>query len=116
MDQTIRVGVNGYGVIGKRVADAVTAQQDMELVGVSDVISDYRITAAVSRVRARGLVYSAARPSRCSRRPRRDACCRPASPSETPGILPHNTRPSNSCSAWRTRKIVVATRLSPRRR
>ena len=49
MDQTIRVGVNGYGVIGKRVADAVTAQQDMELVGVSDVISDYRITAAVSR-------------------------------------------------------------------
>jgi glyceraldehyde-3-phosphate dehydrogenase (NAD(P)) len=40
--------VNGYGVIGKRVADAVRAQPDMALVGVSDVTTDYRIkTAAV---------------------------------------------------------------------
>jgi glyceraldehyde-3-phosphate dehydrogenase (NAD(P)+) (phosphorylating) len=38
----VRVGVNGYGVIGKRVADAVRAQSDMELVGVSDVAGDYR--------------------------------------------------------------------------
>lgn len=45
---TIRVAVNGYGVIGKRVADAVLAQPDMELVGISDVVSDYRVrTAAV---------------------------------------------------------------------
>lgn len=43
----IRVAVNGYGVIGKRVADAVRAQPDMELVGVSDVTSDYRIKAAI---------------------------------------------------------------------
>lgn len=44
----LRVAVNGYGVIGKRVADAVRAQQDMELVGVADVGTDYRIkTAAV---------------------------------------------------------------------
>lgn len=43
---TIRVAVNGYGVIGKRVADAVLAQPDMELVGVSDVVSDYRVRAA----------------------------------------------------------------------
>ena len=42
-----RVGVNGYGVIGKRVADAVRLQPDMELVGVSDIISDYRIKVAV---------------------------------------------------------------------
>ena len=49
MTQKIRVGVNGYGVIGKRVADAVTAQHDMELVGISDVVSDYRIATAVSR-------------------------------------------------------------------
>lgn len=42
----IRVGVNGYGVIGKRVADAVLKQPDMELVGVSDIISDYRIKVA----------------------------------------------------------------------
>lgn len=44
--QTIRVAVNGYGVIGKRVADAVRAQPDMELVGVSDVVTDYRIKTA----------------------------------------------------------------------
>ncbi len=42
----IRVAVNGYGVIGKRVADAVRAQPDMELVGVGDVVSDYRVKAA----------------------------------------------------------------------
>jgi glyceraldehyde-3-phosphate dehydrogenase (NAD(P)) len=45
----IRVAVNGYGVIGKRVADAVALQDDMELVGVADVVSDYRIRAAVER-------------------------------------------------------------------
>lgn len=45
--KTLQVAVNGYGVIGKRVADAVRAQPDMELVGVADVISDYRIKAAV---------------------------------------------------------------------
>lgn len=31
----IRVAINGYGTIGKRVADAVSAQPDMEIVGVS---------------------------------------------------------------------------------
>jgi glyceraldehyde-3-phosphate dehydrogenase (NAD(P)) len=31
----IRVAVNGYGTIGKRVADAAAAQDDMEVVGVS---------------------------------------------------------------------------------
>lgn len=36
----IRVAVNGYGVIGKRVADAVAKQDDMQLVGVADVVSD----------------------------------------------------------------------------
>lgn len=41
----IRVAVNGYGVIGKRVADAVRVQPDMELIGVSDVVSDYRVQA-----------------------------------------------------------------------
>lgn len=39
----IRVAVNGYGVIGKRVADAIGRQDDMELVGVCDVVSDYRV-------------------------------------------------------------------------
>lgn len=32
---TIKVAINGYGTIGKRVADAVAAQPDMEIVGVS---------------------------------------------------------------------------------
>lgn len=45
-DKPIRVAVNGYGVIGKRVADAVRQQPDMQLVGVGDIVSDYRIKAA----------------------------------------------------------------------
>ena len=40
--RNIRVGLNGYGVIGKRVAAAVTSQDDMSLIGVSDVITDWR--------------------------------------------------------------------------
>ena len=42
MHGRIRVAVNGYGVIGKRVADAVRAQEDMTLVGVADVTTDWR--------------------------------------------------------------------------
>ena len=34
--QKIRVAVNGYGVIGKRVAAAVAQRPDMSLAGVSD--------------------------------------------------------------------------------
>lgn len=45
-ERKVRVAVNGYGVIGKRIADAVAAQADMELVGVADVISDWRIKVA----------------------------------------------------------------------
>jgi len=41
-----RVVVNGYGVIGKRVADAVTKQPDMKLVGISDVVADWRVKLA----------------------------------------------------------------------
>lgn len=46
-NKKIKAGVNGYGVIGKRVADAIRLQPDMELVGVADVVSDYRVKAAV---------------------------------------------------------------------
>lgn len=42
----IRVAVNGYGVIGKRVAAAVRLQDDMELVGVADVEADWRLQIA----------------------------------------------------------------------
>lgn len=39
----IRVAVNGYGVIGKRVADAVACQADMEVAGIADVGTDWRM-------------------------------------------------------------------------
>jgi len=47
--QKVRVAVNGYGVIGKRIADAIAIQDDMELVGVADVVSDWRIKVAVEK-------------------------------------------------------------------
>lgn len=49
MSKIVRVVVNGYGVIGKRIADAVAMQDDMELVGVADVVSDWRIKIAVEK-------------------------------------------------------------------
>lgn len=44
-----KIAVVGYGVIGKRVADAIDKQDDMELTGICDVISDWRIQDAVRR-------------------------------------------------------------------
>jgi glyceraldehyde-3-phosphate dehydrogenase (NAD(P)) len=49
MNRRVRVGVNGYGVIGKRVADAVVLQDDMELVGVTYHSLDYRIMVAAEK-------------------------------------------------------------------
>lgn len=43
-----KVAVNGNGVIGKRVADAVALQDDMLLSGVCDVSADWRIRVAAS--------------------------------------------------------------------
>ncbi|SRX55090.1 type II glyceraldehyde-3-phosphate dehydrogenase [Aequorivita sp. CIP111184] len=43
------IAVIGYGVIGKRVADAINLQDDMKLVGVCDIISDWRIQNAVRK-------------------------------------------------------------------
>ncbi len=45
----IRVAVNGYGVIGKRVADAVASQDDMALVGIADIETDWRMRMALRR-------------------------------------------------------------------
>lgn len=42
----IRVGVNGYGTIGRRVADAVRKQKDMELVGVTAAHPHYKYALA----------------------------------------------------------------------
>ncbi|MGC8556211.1 MAG: glyceraldehyde 3-phosphate dehydrogenase NAD-binding domain-containing protein, partial [Conexivisphaera sp.] len=44
-----RVVINGYGVIGKRVADAVAKQPDMRVIGVSDIVGDYRVKMAAAK-------------------------------------------------------------------
>ena len=45
----LRVAVNGYSVIVKRVADAVALQPDMEVAGIADVAADWRIAVAAQR-------------------------------------------------------------------
>jgi glyceraldehyde-3-phosphate dehydrogenase (NAD(P)) len=45
----VRVAVNGYGVIGRRVADAVAKQDDMEIVGVCKVSPDYKALFALKK-------------------------------------------------------------------
>jgi glyceraldehyde-3-phosphate dehydrogenase (NAD(P)) len=45
----IHVGVNGYGTIGKRVADAVRAQPDMEVVGVAKTRPNFEASTAVEK-------------------------------------------------------------------
>ena len=42
----IKVGIVGYGTIGKRVADAVRLQKDMELVGISGNSYNFRMETA----------------------------------------------------------------------
>ena len=42
----IKVGLIGYGTIGKRVADAIALQKDMQLVGVTGHSYDYKIEVA----------------------------------------------------------------------
>ncbi len=43
------VGINGYGTIGKRVADAVDCQDDMKIVGVTKRTPDFEAKMAVSK-------------------------------------------------------------------
>jgi glyceraldehyde-3-phosphate dehydrogenase (NAD(P)) len=45
----IRVALNGYGVIGKRVADAVACQDDMELAGIAEIATDWRLRVAARK-------------------------------------------------------------------
>lgn len=45
----VKVAVNGYGTIGKRVADAVAAQRDMVLVGVAKTRPNYEADRAVAK-------------------------------------------------------------------
>jgi glyceraldehyde-3-phosphate dehydrogenase (NAD(P)) len=46
---TVRVAVNGYGTIGKRVADAVARQADMELVGIAKTRPSFEAERAVAK-------------------------------------------------------------------
>ena len=43
----IRIGIAGYGNLGKGVEMAIRQNEDMELAGVCDVITDWRIQMAV---------------------------------------------------------------------
>jgi len=45
----VRVAVNGFGTIGKRVADAVARQSDLELVGVAKTRASFEARRAVER-------------------------------------------------------------------
>ncbi|MFQ6084848.1 MAG: type II glyceraldehyde-3-phosphate dehydrogenase [Candidatus Bathyarchaeia archaeon] len=45
----VKVGVNGYGTIGRRIADAVTLQPDMKLVGIAKTGPDYKSIAAIRK-------------------------------------------------------------------
>ncbi len=45
----IKVGINGYGTIGKRIADALIKQPDMELVGVSKQSANYEALMAIKK-------------------------------------------------------------------
>lgn len=44
-----RVGVVGFGVIGRRVAAAIQLQTDMELIGVADIAADWRMAEVIDR-------------------------------------------------------------------
>ena len=46
----VKVAINGYGTIGKRVADAITMQDDMEVVGVTKRRPTYEARMAVTVV------------------------------------------------------------------
>lgn len=45
----VRVAINGFGTIGKRVADAVAKQPDMELVGVAKTRPSYEARRAIEK-------------------------------------------------------------------
>src|SRR3989475_2347374 len=51
-----KIAINGYGTIGKRVADAVALQDDMRLVGVAKTKQDFEAKLAVRKAYA---VYAA---------------------------------------------------------
>jgi glyceraldehyde-3-phosphate dehydrogenase (NAD(P)) len=53
LTKKVNVGVVGYGVIGQRLADGVTKQDDMELIGIVDVAP----TLSIRALRDSGMEY-----------------------------------------------------------
>jgi glyceraldehyde-3-phosphate dehydrogenase (NAD(P)) len=49
VSEPVQVAVNGYGTIGKRVADAVARQPDLRLVGVADIRPNFEIRTAQAK-------------------------------------------------------------------
>lgn len=47
--EKLKVAINGYGTIGRRVADAVLKQDDMELLGVTKTQPDFRLFEAMEK-------------------------------------------------------------------
>ncbi len=45
----VNVAINGYGTIGKRIADAVTAQDDMSVAGVTKTKPDFEARLAIEK-------------------------------------------------------------------
>ena len=45
----VKIAINGYGTIGKRIGDAVTAQDDMEIIGVVKTRPTFEANVAVDR-------------------------------------------------------------------
>ena len=45
----VKVAINGYGTIGKRVADAIDAQDDMEIIGVTKTRPSFGCDLAVRK-------------------------------------------------------------------
>lgn len=45
----VKVAVNGYGTVGKRIADAVSFQNDMELIGIAKTRLDFQAQLAINK-------------------------------------------------------------------
>lgn len=53
MTDKIKVGVVGYGTIGQRLADGVSLQKDMELIGIADL----NVSLSIRALKERGMPY-----------------------------------------------------------
>ena len=113
----VKVGINGYGTIGKRVATAVNQQDDMEIVGVTKTRPTYEAKLAVEKyplyVPAENVDafkeagIKIAEPSRTStRRWTSSSTVRPVN-------WPNSTRPSTPQQASRRYGRAERTTVSP---